>query len=617
MTPSAPTSSQLYRRILAYFRPYAMLALFTALCIGVASMTDVLLISQLETVINALQPQAESRLAAVSGGLLADLRTSLQQGLSQMLGQPAERAALWTIPGIILLLALLRMLASFGGEYGGAWLTHKVQHDLRSDLFQRVLCLPNRYFDQHATGLTLSRIAYDTGQITQAGLNVLTALIRDCVAICGYLYVMFSRDWQLAALCLGLVPGIALVVSLAGRRLRHLGLSAQQAMGDMTSVLDETIGGQKVVKIFGGSAYELGRFGGVSNRVRHLGVKQAATSALNSGLVMLLVGITLAGIIFFALNRAQDGALSAGGFVAFMSALLAIQAPIKSLSRLNEPLQRGLAGAQSVFGLMDETPEQDSGTQPLPRAQGRLVFSSVGFHYPGSSADKAALRQICLDIAPGETVALVGSSGSGKTTLANLLARFYDPTAGEVQLDGLPLGSIPLADLRRQIALVSQDVVLFNDTLAANIAYGDAQPDPQRVEAAARAAHAHEFIAKLPQGYATAIGENGTRLSGGQRQRLAIARALYKDAPILILDEATSALDSESERLVQDALDVLMRGRTTLVIAHRLSTIEKADRIVVLASGQIAETGSHTQLLAQGGLYADLYRLQFRDRENL
>jgi subfamily B ATP-binding cassette protein MsbA len=393
--------------------------------------------------------------------------------------------------------------------------------------------------------------------------------------------------------------------------MRRLSESGQHAMGELTRVLDESIGGQRVVKIFGGQQYEQRRFDEVVKLNRRLAVKQAATAGMNSGIIMMLIGVMLSAVIYFALLRAQANALTAGDFVTFMVALLAMQSPIKNLTKINEPLQRGLAAAKSVFGVIDAPVEMDDGTRTVARAAGHIELASVSFRYGAADADGApALSGVSLDIPAGETVALVGGSGSGKTTLASLLPRFYDVSGGRILLDGVDLREYRLADLRAQIALVSQDVVLFNDTLAANIAYGDPAPDQARIEAAAQAAYAHEFIVRQPQGYTTEVGENGLRLSGGQRQRLAIARALYKDAPILILDEATSALDTESERQVQAALERLMEGRTTVVIAHRLSTIENADRIVVMHAGTIAETGTHEALLAQGGAYARLYQTQ-------
>jgi ABC-type transport system involved in cytochrome bd biosynthesis fused ATPase/permease subunit len=390
---------------------------------------------------------------------------------------------------------------------------------------------------------------------------------------------------------------VATVVIFAGRRMRTLSNSAQAAMGDLTNVLDESISGQRVVKIFGGQQYEQKlRRGGQAEPPaggqarRHVGLQLRPDHAADRD--HAVVGD------LFALIRAQAGALSAGGFVAFLTALMAMQSPIKNLTKINEPMQRGLAAAASVFGLIDLESEADKGTKTIARAEGRLSVQDVSFHYRGADGKpldpdaRPALDHVSLDIAAGETVALVGSSGSGKTTLAGLLPRFYDVSEGSIQLDGVDLRDYTMTSLRQQIALVSQDVVLFNDTLAANIAYGDPAPSMERIEAAAKAAYAHEFIVRQPEGYNTPVGENGVRLSGGQRQRLAIARALYKNAPILILDEATSALDTESERLVQQALEVLMKGRTTVVIAHRLSTIENADRIVVLDRGRIAESGT-------------------------
>ena len=542
-----------------------------------------------------------------AGGLLP----TVKGWINRIMPVTAAEAALWTIPAIIMTLALLRMVSSFIGDYGSAWLSNHVQANLRSQMFARILRLPNGYFDQSSTGTTLSRVTFDANQVSQAGLNVFNVVVRDSVATAGYLVLLFTIEWQLAVFCLSLLPLVALVVILAGRRMRRLSGNAQQAMGELTRVLDESISGQRVVKIFGGEHYEQRRFDNVVKLNRQLAIKHAVTSALNSGLVMVLVGVTLSSVIYFALLRAQSGALSPGAFVAFMSALLAMQSPIKNLTKVNEPLQRGLAAATSVFGLIDAPVEADSGQQQLARASGNIVLESVGFSYGGQNGDPTtALRNVSLRITAGETVALVGGSGSGKTTLASLLPRFYDVGSGRILLDGADIRNYRLAELRSQIALVGQDVVLFNDTLSANIAYGDPDPDQGRVVAAARAAYAHEFIERQPQGYMTEVGENGLRLSGGQRQRIAIARALYKDAPILILDEATSALDTESERQVQAALEQLMKGRTTVIIAHRLSTIQNADRIVVMSDGAIVETGTHDELLLRGGFYTQLSQAQ-------
>ncbi len=601
------SSRQLYSRLLLQFKPYSGALVATLVAVGIASLTDVLLIGQLQNVVDSLRPKGIAHGAEAAGGVLAAVRA----WIDRLLPVSPEQAGLWAIPAVILALVFLRMASSFAGDYGAAWLSNRVQADLREKMFARILRLPTGYFDQSSTGTTLSRVTFDANQVSQAGLNVLNVAVRDSVLVIGYVVTLFAQDWQLALFCLALLPFVAAVVTFAGRRMRRLSESGQQAMGELTRVLDESIGGQRVVKIFGGQEYEQRRFDDVVKLNRQLAVKHAATAAMNSGVIMMLLGATLSAVIYFAMLRAQADALTPGAFVAFIVALTAMQSPIKNLTKINEPLQRGLAAAKSVFGLIDAPAEMDDGSRPLGRATGRIELSSVSFRYGAGDADAApALAGVSLDIRAGETVALVGGSGSGKTTLASLLPRFYDVTGGRILLDGVDVRDYRLSDLRAQIALVSQDVVLFNDTLAANIAYGDPAPDQARIEAAAHAAHAHEFIVRQPQGYATAVGENGMRLSGGQRQRLAIARALYKDAPILILDEATSALDTESERLVQAALERLMEGRTTVVIAHRLSTIENADRIVVMNGGTIAESGTHEALLARGGFYARLYQTQ-------
>jgi subfamily B ATP-binding cassette protein MsbA len=603
-------SRQLYLRLLKQFRPYLWIGVATLVAVGLAAATDVLLIRQLQGVIDALAPShAIGGVRPPSTGMVA----VVQDWLTHILPSNTGDMALWSIPAVILGLAVMRMVSSFVGEYGAAWLSSRVQANLREVMFARIMRLPTGFFDRSTTGTTLSRVAFDAAQVAQAGLTVLNVAVRDSVLTIGYLITMFVSDWQLSVFCLALLPLVAGVVTFAGRRMRHLSRSAQTAMGDLTNVLDESISGQRVVKIFGGQHYEQSRFDRVVKLNRQLAVKHAATSALNSGIIMMLIGITLSSVIYFSLLRHQAGALSAGDFVSFIVALMAMQSPIKNLTKINEPLQRGLAAADSVFGLVDTDTEADTGTQAPARVHGHLSLNDVSFQYldadgqPLVADAKPALDRVSLDIAAGQKVALVGSSGSGKTTLASLLPRFYDVSSGAITLDGVDLRDYSLTALRQQIALVSQEVVLFNDTLAANIAYGDPAPSQERIEAAARAAHAHEFIERLPQGYQSPVGENGGRLSGGQRQRLAIARAIYKDAPILILDEATSALDTESERLVQQALERLMEGRTTVVIAHRLSTIENADRIVVLDGGKVREAGSHKELLANNDMYARLY----------
>ena len=438
----------------------------------------------------------------------------------------------------------------------------------------------------------------------------------DAVAIIGLLAWMLWLNWKLTMLSLIMTPLIVLIVRLVSIRLRNTSRSVQEAMGEVTQVIQETIEGQKVVKLYGGQAYESGRFEVQTNRVRRFLMKQAAAAATSVPFVQLVAACALAGMVYLATRESGSGAITVGGFVSFMTAMLMLTAPLKRITSVNEPLQRGLAAAESVFALIDQAGELDPGVVEIERARGDIRFENVSVHYDGAS--RPALDGVTLNIAPGETVALVGASGAGKTTLANLVPCFYRPTSGRILLDGHDLATVKLASLRANIALVSQDVVLFNDTVAANIAYGSMNGASESdIAAAADAAHATEFIRQMPKGFATLVGENGVKLSGGQRQRLAIARALLKNAPVLVLDEATSALDSESERHVQAALEVLMRGRTTLVIAHRLSTVENANRIVVLDQGRIVEIGTHRELLERGGIYTKLYRNQFTQHDRV
>ena len=523
------------------------------------------------------------------------------------------RIMAWT-PVLIVALFTLRGIADYLSHFLTAWVGNKVVMDLRNDMFAKLLQLPAHYYDNYPAGNLMSKVTFDVTQVTTAATKALTVIVREGVAAIGLLGWMLWLNWKLTLLSLALMPLVIVVVRRISRRLRTSSRDVQRSMGDVTQVLQEAIEGHKVVKLFGGQEYEARRFSDEANRVRRYLMKQAAAASASVPIVQLIAAVGLAIIVLLATQQSSTNQITVGGFVSFITAMLMLNGPLKHLTSVNEPLQRGLAAAESVFVLIDEPGEPDPGTITIDRAQGAVRFDGVSFGYPG--AERLAVHDIDLDIAAGETVALVGPSGSGKTTLANLIPRFYAPTEGRIILDGHDLQELKLESLRSNISLVSQDVVLFNDTVAANIAYGSmrevSEPD---ILAAAKAAHALEFIEAMPQGMQTLVGENGVKLSGGQRQRLAIARALLKNAPILVLDEATSALDTESERQIQAALEKLIQGRTTIVIAHRLSTVERVDRIVVLDAGRIVEMGTHAQLLALGGLYARLYRTQFQATE--
>jgi subfamily B ATP-binding cassette protein MsbA len=458
--------------------------------------------------------------------------------------------------------------------------------------------------------LLISKLTYDVTNVTAAATSVVTITIRDSIIIVGLLGWLFYLDWKLTLISLVVAPIVALVIHTINRRLRNASRDTQIAMGSITQVIEESVTAHKVVKLFGGQQYEQARFNEEINWVRRHMMKQAMAALANVPIVQMVAAVALSFVIFLAIDQAKSDATTVGGFLSFVTAMLMLTAPLKRITSINEYIQRGLAAAESVFELIDTASEVDSGKRDMPRAKGALAFEHISLSY--QLDERLALNDICLDIPAGQSLALVGASGSGKSTLANLVPRFYLPTQGRITLDGYDLADVSLASLRANIALVSQEVVLFNDTIAANIAYGQIREVPEaEIVAAATAAHAMEFIRDMPLGLDTLVGEKGVRLSGGQRQRIAIARAILKDAPILILDEATSALDSESERHVQAALETLMQGRTSLVVAHRLSTIEKADRIVVLQKGQIVEAGTHAELLSKGKVYAQLHRTQF------
>jgi subfamily B ATP-binding cassette protein MsbA len=573
------TGRELYARLLRHVWPYRW-----ALLAGIVGM-----------VVGGL---ADAALVKLTGPLIDELFVQRKRELAFLL--PLAIVAVFVVSGI----------ASFTSGYSSQWVSNKVILDLRREMFAKVLRLPPSYFDAVPTAQLVTRFTFDVNNLAAASTSVLTVLVRDSVTVAALLAVLLYSNWKLTIITFVVIPPIAVVVRLFSRRLRQMSRENQRAVGGIAEVLDEAIANQRVVRIFGGQAYESERFERAGQRIRRFAMKQAAAAAGTVPVTQLFVACAIAAIIYFAAGQAFAGSTDVGHFIEFIAATGMLLQPLKRLTGINEQLQKGLAACESVFSLVDEGPEEDRGTTVLERAKGALRFEGVSLTYPGAS--RPALDRVSLEIRPGETVALVGPSGGGKSSLVHLLPRFYRPSAGRITLDGHDLESLTLESLRRQISLVSQNVVLFNDTVAANIAYGRADRTSEAdIVRAAEAAHAMEFIRTLPQGLQTEIGENGARLSGGQRQRIAIARAILKDAPVLLLDEATSALDTESERAVQAALEALMVGRTTIVIAHRLSTIEKADRIVVLSQGRVVESGSHGDLVCAGGMYAGLHRLQF------
>ena len=518
------------------------------------------------------------------------------------------------IPVAMLGAVLIRGLGELVGEMLLSRISFSVVHNLRVELFEQLLQMPSAFFDASAQGHLVSRITYNVSQLRDAGTVALRSLVQDGIKVMVFLGCMFYLSWQLTLIFVAAVPVVAVVVLAASRRFRRIARRIQGSMRDVTHVTGELVTGYRVVRIFGGEQYERHRFARASHANRRQNLKMVMTKVASTHVVQILVVAAVALLIALLARPEIAKGLSIGNFTGFLVFAGLLVRPVRRLTEVNARLQRGLAAAEDVFGQLDADTEADTGTHALDRVQGRIEFRDVHFAYEGNGGD--VLRGIDLTIEPGQTVAVVGRSGSGKSTLASLIPRFYDVERGEVCIDGTPVQDYAKDNLRRQIALVSQQVTLFNDTLAANIAYGAlSDADAGAVDDAVRRAHADGFIERLPEGLDTPVGDDGVLLSGGQRQRVAIARALLKDAPILILDEATSALDSQSERHIQAALDEVMRGRTTLVIAHRLSTVENADAIVVMDEGRIVETGTHESLLASGSVYASLHDAQFSDGE--
>ena len=588
----------LFRRLVGYLKPYRGIFLVGTLCSVIASTTD------------------------GAFGLL--LKPLIDKGFA------GASDDIWVYPAAIVGLFILRGIFTFLNSYAMAYIGNRVLATLRMQMFERLVALPASYFDAHSSSSLVSRIVFEAQNVMQSTTGVITNVVRNSFSALWLIGTLLWLNWRLTLFAVVVLPVVTLISRKLSRRMRELSRKNMYMTGELTRTVQETIDCQKVVKIYGGEDEARSGFDRMMDRLRGNAMRISVTSSTTVPVTQLLMAGAMSCMIYFALELSRGGGMTAGTFIAFVTTASLLLQPIKQLAEISGPLERGLAAAEGVFAMIDEQIEDDHGTTTLGRARGEVRFVDVELRYPSDAKEgdaaaegrsrNAALDGIDITIAAGETVALVGASGSGKTSFANLIPRFYHASRGNILVDGIPIEEIQLASLRAQIAMVSQDVVLFNDTIERNIAYGasraltetlDAVRLREAVRKAADAAHLLQVIEELPQGFDTMIGENGVRMSGGQRQRLAIARAVLKDAPILILDEATSALDSESERHVQAALADLMRGRTTVVVAHRLSTIENADRIAVFDKGRIVESGTHAALLASDGIYSKLYRIQY------
>lgn len=588
MSSAEPASAPLpqdswatYKRLLAYVKPFWLA--FTCAVIG-----------------NVIYAGASTGMAAAMEYVIAAIEN------------PTDKNRLLLTLLIVGVFAM-RGFGTFMSQYFISYVGRNVINELRNNVFDQLLTLPSRYFDENAAGRLVSKLTFNVEQVAEATTNAVTITLREGLTIVGLLSFMLYTNWKLTLLFLTVGPIIGFVVNYASKRFRKISKRIQGSMGDITQVASESISGYRVVRTFGGEEYEQQRFHKVSERNLKQSLKMASTQAISVPIIQVLVAVAIAALVWMMLAPEVRGGMTTGQLVAFLTAATTMAKPIRQVTSVHSKIQKGMAAAYDVFETIDEKSESDPGTYAPDRVEGHIIFEDVRFRYRDQLDD--VLKGISIDVPAGQSVALVGRSGSGKSTLVSLLPRFYEYSGGDIRIDDHSLRDYSLKALRSQIALVTQNVVLFNDTIAANIGYGALRESSrEEIREAAAKAHALEFIDRMPDGLDTMIGDNGVMLSGGQRQRLAIARALLKDAPVLILDEATSALDTESERHIQNALEMVMKDRTTLVIAHRLSTIEKADRILVMDDGQIVESGRHDELLAAGGAYAQLHQMQFSEQ---